>query len=141
MPVLDMSVPFPVMAVVALLHILDWVKQEHCALESEAIDWREDDMLLGREDCSWRVLTHNSITARLAWRRGTNIRASMPLTTSSSLYSPPCGCLIMSSSLESFSASKPVPRTTVSSSSEFSLVLSRFSSTTFLLLFSLTLTL
>ena len=46
MPKLDMSVPFPVMAVVALLHILDWVKQEHCALESEVIGWREDDMLL-----------------------------------------------------------------------------------------------
>ena len=49
MPVLAMLVSFPVMAVVTLLHILDWVKQEQCALENVAIDWMGVDMLLGRD--------------------------------------------------------------------------------------------
>ena len=34
---------FPVMAVVTLQHILDWVKQEQCGLEDEAIGRKEVD--------------------------------------------------------------------------------------------------
>ena len=65
----------PVIAVVTLLHILDWVKQELCVLVDEAAGWDGVDMLLdwdkseNREsctDCSWIVFTHNYITARLA---------------------------------------------------------------------------
>ena len=36
---------FPVMAVVTVQHILDWVKQEQCLLEDDAIGRMEVDML------------------------------------------------------------------------------------------------
>ena len=45
MPSTAMLVSFPVMAVVTLLHILDWVKQEQCGLEDDAIGWKEVEML------------------------------------------------------------------------------------------------
>ena len=52
MPVSVLAMLIPLLRVVAMvssLHILDWVKQELCALVNDTIGWAGVDMLLDRE--------------------------------------------------------------------------------------------
>ena len=104
-----MLATFRAMAVITLQHILDCVTQEHWEQGGDATGWKGMDTVgldsleyrAINRDCSWSVLTLKSIMARIAWRRGIIIIASMPLTTSSSLLPPPNSCLYMCSWLES----------------------------------------